>query len=309
MQLRVFVEPQQGTTYERLMTLALEAERLGFDAFFSSDHYLRFGDGDPLPGPSDAWTTLAGLARDTTTIRLGTLVTPVTFRRPGPLAIAVAQVDSMSHGRIELGLGAGWFDTEHTAHGIPFHTLGQRFDMLEEQLAVITGLWTTPAGEKFYFDGGHYTLTDSPALPKPIQDPHPPILMGGFGPKRTPRLAATFAQEFNTPFVDADSFDDARGRVAAACESIGRDPASMVYSAAQVLCCGSDEADLSRRAAVIGREVDELRINGVAGTPEECVAKIAGFAAKGASRVYLQVLDDTDLDHIALVASEVMPYV
>ncbi len=306
MQLRIFVEPQQGTTYQRLADLAVEAERLGFDAFFSSDHYMRMDDGNPLPGPTDAWTTLAGLARETSDIRLGTLVTPVTFRRPGPLAIAVAQVDSMSEGRVELGLGAGWFEGEHTAHGIPFHSLGKRFDMLEEQLAVITGLWTTPPGEKFDFDGDHYTITDSPALPKPLQSPHPPILMGGFGRNRTPRLAATYAQEFNAPFVDPDSFADARSRVATACEAIGRDPATMIFSVAQVLCCGSDEGEITRRAAAIGRDTDELRVNGVAGTPQQCAAKILSFAERGAERVYLQVLDDTDLDHIRLVAAEVM---
>jgi len=309
MQLRVFVEPQQGTTYDRLLALALEAERLGFDAFFTSDHYMRMGDGDPLPGPTDAWTTLAGLARDTSTIRLGTLVTPVTFRRPGPLAIAVAQIDAMSSGRVELGLGAGWFDTEHTAHGIPFHTMGTRFDMLEEQLAVITGLWTTPVGERFSFSGDHYTIRDSPALPKPLQTPHPPIVMGGFGPKRTPRLAAAHAQEFNTPFVDPDSFADARSRVAAACVEQGRDPSTMTFSAAQVLCCGDNPADVKRRAGVIGREPDELRLNGVGGTPAECVEKLHRFADKGAERAYLQVLDDTDLDHLRLVAAEVMPHV
>jgi len=307
MQLRVFVEPQQGTTYDRLVALAREAERLGFDAFFSSDHYMRMDDGDPLPGPTDAWTTLAGLARDTSTIRLGTLVTPVTFRRPGPLAIAVSQVDAMSGGRVELGLGAGWFDTEHSAHGIPFHTMGTRFDMLEEQLAVITGLWSTPAGERFDFTGDHYTLVGSPALPKPVQTPHPPVVMGGFGPSRTPRLAATFAQEFNTPFVDPDSFADARSRVVAACEARQRDPATMAFSAAQVLCCGADNTEISRRAEAIGRDPDDLRLNGVAGTPEECAEKIRRFDEKGASRVYLQVLDDTDLDHIRLVSAEVMP--
>lgn len=309
MQLRVFVEPQQGTTYQRLMSLALEAEGLGFDAFFSSDHYLRMGDGDPLPGPTDAWTTLAGLARDTSTIRLGTLVTPVTFRRPGPLAITVAQVDAMSAGRVELGLGAGWFDDEHTAHGIPFHTMGERFNMLEEQLAVITGMWTTPTSERFEFNGDHYTLVDSPALPKPVQDPHPPIVMGGFGPKRTPRLTAAYAAEYNTPFVDPDSFADAKSRVVSACEAIGRDPATMTFSAAQVLCCGADEAEVSRRADTIGRKPDELRLNGVAGTPAQCAERIAQFAEKGAERVYLQVLDDTDLDHLALVAAEVMPLI
>ena len=194
MDLRIFTEPQQGASYDDLLAVARTSEELGFDAFFRSDHYLKFGDVSGEPGPTDAWITLAGLARDTSTIRLGTLVTPVTFRLPGPLAISVAQVDAMSGGRVELGVGTGWFDDEHTAYGIPFPCIGERFDMLEEQLSVITGLWDTPRGETFSFDGTHYPVTDSPALPKPVQSPHPPIVIGGGGAKRTPRLAAKFAE-------------------------------------------------------------------------------------------------------------------
>lgn len=174
MQLRIFTEPQQGATYDDLLAVAQEAERLGFDAFFRSDHYLKMGDVSGLPGPTDAWITLAGIARETSTIRLGTLVTAATFRLPGPLAIAVANVDQMSGGRVELGLGSGWFDDEHTAYGIPFPPLGERFDRLEEQLAIVTGLWETPEGETFAFAGTHHTLVDSPALPKPVQRPRPP---------------------------------------------------------------------------------------------------------------------------------------
>jgi len=306
MDLRIFVEPQQGTTYARLSTLARRAEALGFDAFFTSDHYQHM-DGDGLPGPCDAWTTLAGLARDTDRLRLGTLVTPVTFRLPGPLAIAVAQVDEMSGGRVELGLGAGWFDAEHSSYGIPFPDLGARFDRLEEQLAIITGLWATPPGETFDFEGQHYSVKDSPALVTPTQSPRPPIVMGGFGPKRTPRLAATYADEFNVPFFPAAAFADAAANVTAACEARDRDPATMVFSAAQVVCCGADETSLARRAEAIGRSVEELRENGVAGTPDECVARLREFADAGATRAYLQVLDDTDLDHLELIAAEVAP--
>ena len=197
MDLRVFTEPQQGATYADLLAVAKATERFGYDAFFRSDHYLKMGNVDGLPGPTDAWTTLAGLARETTSIRLGTLVTSATFRRPGPLAITVAQVDAMSGGRIELGLGAGWYEDEHRAYGIPFPPLKERFDRLEEQLTVITGLWETPLGKTFDFEGSFFTVTNSPTLPKPVQQPRPPIIVGGGGPKRTPMLAAQFADEFN----------------------------------------------------------------------------------------------------------------
>jgi alkanesulfonate monooxygenase len=307
MLLRIFTEPQQGATYDQLVTAARHAESAGFDAFFRSDHYLTMA-GDGLPGPSDAWITLAGIARETSTIRLGTLVTSATFRLPGPLAIAVAGVDAMSHGRVELGLGAGWFDTEHTAYGIPFPALGERFDRLEEQLAVITGLWATPVGETFGFDGTHYQVVDSPALPKPIQRPGPPIIVGGGGPKRTPRLAARYASEFNVPFTAVEATAAQFARVRAACGEEGRDPDQLVYSAAQVVCCGRDEAEVARRAAAIGREVGELRQNGACGTPDEVVATIATYAAAGASRLYLQVLDLDDLDHLSLLADEVLPH-
>ena len=307
MDLRIFTEPQQGASYDDLLAVARAAERLGFDAFFRSDHYLVMGDHDGLPGPSDAWITLAGLARDTRTIRLGTLVTAATFRLPGPLAITVAQVDAMSGGRVELGLGAGWFEAEHTAYGIPFPSVAERFDRLEEQYAVIAGLWATPIGATFDFDGQHYQLTGSPALPKPVQSP-PPLIVGGGGPRRTPALAARYAQEFNAPFSSVQDTAAAFSRVRAACEDAGRDADSLVYSAAQVLCCGRDEAEIARRAAAIGREVDELRENGLAGTPDEVVAKALTFGAAGAARLYLQVLDLSDLDHLELVAAEVMPH-
>ena len=306
MELRIFTEPQQGASYDDLLAVALTAESLGFGAFFRSDHYLVMGDHDGLPGPTDAWITLAGLARDTSTIRLGTLMTAATFRQPGPLAISVAQVDAMSAGRVEFGIGTGWFEAEHAAYGIPFPSLGERFDRLEEQLAVITGLWSTPLGERFSFAGDHYRVTDSPALPKPQQQPMP-VLLGGHGAVRTPALAARYATEFNVPFSSLADTSAQFDRVRAACVSAGRDPQSMTMSAAQVLCCGTDEAQIAQRAAAIGREVDELRVNGLAGTPQEVIAKARTFAEAGASRMYLQVLDLSDLEHLALVAAEVMP--
>jgi F420-dependent oxidoreductase-like protein len=308
MELRIFTEPQQGATYDDLLAVARAAEDLGFDAFFRSDHFLKMGDVSGLPGPTDAWTTLAGLARDTARIRLGTLVTSATFRLPGPLAVSVAGVDQMSGGRVELGLGAGWYDDEHRAYGIPFPPVGERFDRLEEQLAIITGIWSTPAGERFDHAGRHYTLVDSPALPKPVQQPLP-IIVGGTGPSRTPRLAAMYAAESNSGFVPVDFFVEQADRVRAACTAIGRDPASMVFSTAQVTCCGRDEAEVQRRAKAIGRQPDELRRNGIAGTVDEVVAKLKVFGDAGVTRMYVQILDLHDLEHLQLIAEHVAPAV
>jgi F420-dependent oxidoreductase-like protein len=308
MELRVFTEPQQGATYDDLLAVARTAEDLGYGAFFRSDHYLGMGT-EGLPGPTDAWTTLAGLARDTSTIRLGTLMTSATFRYPGPLAISVAQVDQMSGGRVELGIGAGWFEAEHTAYGIPFPSTRERFDRLEESLAIVTGLWTTPEGERFDFDGEHHRVSDSPALPKPEQSPRPPVIVGGKGKRRTPALAARYADEFNIPFESVGTTEELFGRVRDACALEGRDPGSLTYSNALVLCCGNDEAEVGRRADAVGREVDELRENGLAGTPDEVVDKIGRYAEAGAERIYLQVLDLGDLDHLELVAEKVLPQI
>jgi F420-dependent oxidoreductase-like protein len=305
-QLRIFTEPQMGATYDDLLAVARRTEETGFDAFFRSDHYLTMG-GDGLPGPTDAWVTLAGLARETSRIRLGTLMTAATFRLPGPLAISVAQVDQMSGGRVELGIGAGWFEAEHTSYGIPFPGLGERFDRYEEQLAVVTGLWNTPLGETFDFAGKHYRLSDSPALPKPVQDGGIPVIVGGGGRKRTPRLAARYAGEFNAPFASPQDTARLFAGVREACEEAGRDPGSMVYSSALVLCVGKDEAEIARRAAAIGREVDELREHGLAGTPAEAVDILGRYVEAGVERFYLQVLDLSDLDHLDLVAAEVAP--
>jgi F420-dependent oxidoreductase-like protein len=308
MDLRIFTEPQQGATYDQLLRMARAAEDLGFGAFFRSDHYLGMGT-DGLPGPTDAWTTLAGIARETTSIRLGTLMTSVTFRLPGPLAIQVAQVDQMSGGRVELGIGAGWYEAEHTAYGIPFPDARERFDMLEEQLAVVTGLWETPEGESFSFDGGHYTVTDSPGLPKPVQRPRPPVIVGGKGARRTPALAARYAQEFNLPFVSLDFTRTQFGRVRDACEADGRDPDELVWSNALILCCGRTDAEVRRRADAIGHSLDELGEIGLAGTPEQVVDRIGQYGERGSQRFYLQTLDLDDLDHVELVAGTVLPEV
>ncbi|MEH3131648.1 MAG: LLM class F420-dependent oxidoreductase [Mycolicibacterium neoaurum] len=302
---RVFVEPQQGATYADQLAVARTAEQLGYSAFFRSDHYLAMA-GDGLPGPTDSWVTLAGIARETSTIRLGTMVTSATFRHPGPLAISVAQVDEMSGGRVELGIGAGWFEAEHQAYAIPFPPLGERFDRLTEQLQILTGLWGTPVGEIYDFAGTHYTVKDSPALPKPAQQ-RVPIIIGGAGPKRTPALTARFADEFNIPFASLEDLTAQFDRVAAAVAAAGRAPESLVYSAAFVLCAGADETALTRRAGAIGRELDEMRGNSpVVGTPAEIVDKLGAFTRAGVQRVYLQVLDMSDLDHLEFFASEVI---
>jgi F420-dependent oxidoreductase-like protein len=306
-QLRIFTEPQQGASYDDQLAVARTTEECGFDAFFRSDHYLAMGGRDGLPGPTDSWVTLAGLARETQRIRLGTLVTAATFRLPGPLAISVAQVDAMSGGRVELGIGTGWYEAEHRAYGIPFPPVGERFDRLREQLAIITGLWTTPVGTPFSFEGKCYQVTDSPGLPKPVQRPRPPIVIGGGGPKRTPRLAALYADDFNVGFQSVEVSAERFARVREACQAVGRDPASLVYSNALVVCCANDPATLRKRAAAIGREVDELREHGLCGTPAEVLDRLAQYHAIGTGRVYLQVLDESDLDHIREIAQGVLP--
>ncbi len=310
MKLRIFTEPQQGADYETLLRVATATENLGFDAFFRSDHYVAMGEAPGLPGPTDSWVTLAGLALQTSHIRLGTLVTAATFRLPGPLAISVAQVDQMSGGRIELGFGTGWFEAEHTCYGIPFPSLKERFGRFEEQLAIVTGLWETPEGKTFSFDGTYYQLADSPALPKPAQRPKPPVILGGTGTRRTPRLAARYADEFNMAFQGLPTTEAAFGRVRDACTEAGRDPSSMRFSAAKTVCCGRDDAEVARRAAAIGRPAEEMRARGdVVGTPAEVANTIGRYARAGAETIYLQVLDLSDLEHLELLAAEVMPQV
>ena len=300
MDFRVFVEPQQGASYTDQLAVAQAAETLGYSAFFRSDHYVAMS-GDGLPGPTDSWVTLGALARETTRIRLGTMVTSATFRAPGPLAISVAQVDEMSGGRVELGIGAGWFEQEHSAYAIEFPPLGERFDRLTEQLDILTGLWTTPADRTFSYPGRHYRIVDSPALPKPVQHPHPPIIIGGKGPRRTPALAARYADEFNIPFDNLEAIESQFARVAEAVAAVGRQPDSMTYSACFVVAAGRNDAEVARRAAAIGRDLDELRVNTpLVGTPDQILEQLEPFARAGVQRVYLQLLDLADLDHLAL---------
>jgi len=302
----LFTEPQQGFSYDDQLAFARSAETHGLDGFFRSDHYLRMGEGDPRPGPTDAWTTLAGLARETSRIRLGTLVSSVTYRVPGILAIQVAQVDAMSGGRAELGLGTGWFEREHEAYGIPFPA--KRFDLLEEQLAIVTGLWATPDAETFTFEGEHYRLDAAPALPKPVQE-RMPVIVGGGGPKRTPALAARYATEFNIGFVPEEVVAQKFDVVRAACEDIGRDPATLKMSVALPTIVGADDAEIERRLAAIAQSREQFD-NGanIIGTPEQVVEKVARLRDLGASRVYFQLLDLRDVDHADLLGTGVVPH-
>lgn len=298
MELCIFTEPQEGADYATQLAHAQAAEELGFTGWFRSDHYLAMS-GDGMPGPTDAWTTLAGLARETSRVRLGTLVSSVTYRPPGILAIQVAQVDAMSGGRVELGLGTGWFEREHRAYGIPFPQ--RRFDLLEEGLRVVTGLWGTPPGERFSFEGKHFRLEDSPALPKPVQQPVP-LIVGGMGPARTPALAAAYATEYNANWADEEGLRRAFDRVGDAAERIGRPRTDLRYSVAQHTVVGRTEAEFRARAERIGADPDRLRAVHLGGTVSEIADRIGRYADLGATRVYLQTVDLTDLDALALLA-------
>jgi F420-dependent oxidoreductase-like protein len=310
MRVCLFIEPHRGATYDDQLRLARHAEDAGFEGLLRADHYQSMGADPGLPGPTDAWITLAGLARETSRIRLGSLMNSATFRLPGPLAVMVAQVDAMSGGRVELGMGAGWFEREHTSYGIPFPPLGERFDRLAEQLAVISGLWATPDGERFSYDGKHYHLLDAPALPKPVQRPGPPIIVGGKGPRRTPELAARFADEFNMPFKTVRETATAFERVKAASERYGRSTAKpLTLSAGVVVALGRTDAEAERRAAPLHVPSALPPEDPVVGTPDKLVERLGELAAVGATRVHLRVIDMSDLDHIDLIAAEVLPQV
>ncbi|WP_219413741.1 TIGR03560 family F420-dependent LLM class oxidoreductase [Pseudonocardia nigra] len=304
------MEPRHGARYDEVLALALATEHAGFDAFFRSDHLMGVDPTDPSYRPTDCWTTLGGLARDTARVRLGALVGAATFRAPGLLATIVASVDEMSGGRVELGLGTGWYAREHAAFGLPFPGTGERFDRLEEQLAIITGLWGAGDGRGFSFDGTHYRVEDNRTPPRPAQDPHPPIIIGGTGPKRTPAIAARYASEFNGALTVDGGLAGLRERFAVfarACEAIGRDPAGARRSAVLPVACGATAAEVERRGAVIGSEL--MRANAAIGSPEQVAERITDLADAGADTVYLHIYDIHDLDHIALIGAEVLPHV
>jgi alkanesulfonate monooxygenase len=302
--LGVMIAPQQGASYDDQLAAARATEAAGFSDFVRSDHYLAFST-TGLPGPTDSWITLAGLARETERVRLGTMVSAATFRLPGPLAIAVAQVDAMSGGRITLALGAGWAEEEHRAYGIPFPPPRQRFERLEEQLEIITSLWTTPVGDTFTFEGVHYQLVDCPALPKPVQHPHPPVIIGGTGPRRTPMLAARFANEFNLPpFQGPTATAESFARVRAACDDAGRDPATLELSVTLTTVCGTDSDEVERRGTVSPPQFANADL---VGTPRQVVEQLMAYRDVGATRAYFRVLDLRDVEQIALLGEAVLP--
>jgi F420-dependent oxidoreductase-like protein len=307
MRLRVLMEPRHGATYDQVLAMARATEDAGFDAFFRSDHYLGIDAADPQYVPTDSWTTLAGLARQTSRVRLGTLMTASTFRRPGPLAISVATVDAMSGGRVELGIGAGWYEREHRMLGMPFPGTGERFDRLEEQLAILTGLWTTPRGESFSFEGKHYRLEECVNFPRPAQRPRPGLIIGGGGPRRTPALAARFADEFNAGMAPgtAERFANFR-RI---CEETGRDPATARLSTTLPVCCGVTHDEAQRRVERLGEPGARMLRMGTVGTVPEVIGKLEQLSADGADTVYFHLYDVDDLDHIHLLGSEVLPEV
>ncbi|MFI5613317.1 LLM class F420-dependent oxidoreductase [Amycolatopsis sp. NPDC051903] len=303
MELHVFTNPQQGSTHEQLVATARAAEHLGLDGFFRADHYRALGD---IPGSSgDAWITLAVLAASTDRIRLGTLVTSATFRHPGPLAITVAHVDEISGGRVEFGFGTGYFEEEHRAYGIPYPGAAERFARFEEQLAVVTGLWSTPEGRTFSHHGPFYTLTDSPALPKPVH--RPPIIIGGRGPRKTPRLVAQYADEFNLAFPSLEEIPAAQARVDAACESAGRAPSTLRRSAIALLVCGRTPGEVLLRTQADTTYEPEALKHGLVGSAAQVVDRIGRYADLGVTRLYLQTPQQFDLDHWEFFAGEVVP--
>lgn len=316
MRFALMSEPQQGLAYHEILALARTAEEVGFEAYFRSDHYASFPGEAGLP-TTDAWTTLAGLARETTTISLGTLVSPVTFRLPGNLAKVVTTVDEMSGGRVELGLGAGWNDLEHSQHGLPFPDQRERFDMLEEQLAIVHGLWTEPDG--WSFDGAHWQVRDARFAPRPVERRgrrHPNIIVGGRGGPRLAGLAARYADEMNISSASAAAVGEAFGRLRDACRAQRRDPDTVTCSAMTGVLVARDDSELRERVAALmhlfgsGGDaeewLEERRGRWVMGTPDEALARVREFEAAGVERLMLQTFLPRDLEMVRLLGEALL---
>lgn len=311
----MMIEGQEGVTWEQWLSLALACEEHGFEALFTSDHYYSvMGVRDR--GSSDAWTMLAALAARTERVRLGTLVSPATFRHPAVLAKAATTVDRISEGRVELGMGAGWWTEEHQTHGFPFPPAGERLEMLEEQLEIVHGLFKEPS---FSFAGRHYTLRDCPFAPKPVQEPHLPIIVGGKGGPRIARLAARWADEYNTYFVRPEEVRERYARVREAVDAEGRDQGGFTTSLMAGVVVAADRDELLRRVEGL-MEIDGVSESGpqdhlayldsrgyVVGTPDQALERLAAFEEAGVQRIMLQDLLVDDLDMLALLGSEVIP--
>lgn len=312
MRFALMSEPQQGLSYDEILALARAAQDAGFESYFRSDHYASFPGASGLP-TTDAWATLAGLARETTRIGLGVLVSPVTFRPPGNLVKVVTTVDEMSGGRVELGLGAGWNDLEHAQHGLPFPDQRERFDMLGEQLAIVHGLWTEPDG--WSYQGRHWQVRDAQFAPKPVARVgrrHPNIIVGGHGGPRLAQLVARYADEINISSASPPTVSEGFGRVRDACYAIGRNPTEVTYSAMTGVLVGSDEADVRARVAqlmrALGDESDnadewlaDRRQRWIMGTPDEARARVTEFEAAGVERLMLQTFLPRDLEMVRLL--------
>jgi F420-dependent oxidoreductase-like protein len=314
MRFALMTEPQQGLTYAEQLDLARLAEGLGFEAFFRSDHYRSFPGSADRP-TTDAWTVLAGIARETTKIRIGTLVSPVTFRHPGSFAKVVTTVDEMSGGRIEVGVGAGWNEPEHSQLGLAFPEIGERADLMEDELAILHGLWEQPDG--WSFQGKQIHIESASLIPKPVQRPHPPIIVGGEGKPRSLRMAARYADEYNMSSSDPEQCADAFARLDGECRKIGRDPATMSHSAMVGVLIGADEAEFQRRVrdqlVMVGAaEADAVgwlearRMRWIAGTPDQARAVVARFEAAGVQRLMFQDLLPRDHAMIELIAREII---
>lgn len=308
MQIHVMIEPHNGASYDDQLAIARAVGTAGLDGLFRADHYLAGVDNPRSEWLTDAWTTLAGLARDTIGITLGTLVSPVTFRMPAQLAIMVAQVDAMSGGRIELGLGAGWWQAEHHTFGIDFPAASERFDRMTEQLDIITGVWRTPPASRLDYSGRFYQLNGAPGV-RCHRDGGVPIIIGGSGARRTPLLAARFAREFNSGWLSPTRTRAEFDRARAACRDIGRDPASLRLSTVQTVCIGRTATELHARAASLGLSLEELGADsaGITGTPREAAGRIREYRDADVDRLYLEFLDLTDLELLAVIADEVLP--
>ncbi len=314
MRFALMIEPQQGLSYDEQLAVARRAEAAGFETLFRSDHYESFPGGAGRP-TTDAWAVLAGLARDTSSIGLGSLVSPVTYRTPGNLAKVAATVDEMSGGRVEIGVGAGWHAAEHRRHGFPFPEIGERAEMLEETLEILHGLWDEPDGWSFI--GRHFAIEDSLFQPKPSALParnggRPPILVGGEGSPRSFRIAARYADEFNlssaSPAVATQKFAALDETVKAA----GRDPSSIVHSAMVGVLVGRDQDEIKAREAALLAEFGETqdgeawfatrRARWIHGTPDQARTSLAAFEAAGVERIMLQDFLPRDLEMIDLAA-------
>jgi F420-dependent oxidoreductase-like protein len=311
MRYALMTEPQQGLSYDEILALATAAEEAGLEAYFRSDHYASFPGGEGLP-TTDAWATLAGLARDTTRIRLGTLVSPVTFRVPGNLAKVIQTVDEMSGGRVEAGFGAGWNEDEHAQLGIPFPDLGERFDMLEEELAILHGLWTEPDG--WSYEGEHWTVRGSKRHGEIARGGrrHPHIILGGRGGPRLAELVARYGDEFNLLSASPEDAPGAYARVRDACEAVGRDPDEIVYSAMTGVLVAETEDDLRARVADLLAALGQGGTDGeawlaqrrnrwVMGTPDEARERVAALEGQGTQRVMLQDFIPRDIEHVRLM--------